>query len=61
MGPREGDLMLIQTVKQAWHLAQWRARVETGKLTFPLADNPRNVDDQYVEQADDVQTRVDEL
>lgn len=65
MGPKDGDVMVIEVVKKAFELAQWRTRVDTGRLTFPLADNSRNVDDSHLEDASaseaTMETRVDEL
>jgi hypothetical protein len=51
IGPKGGDLMLIQVVKRAFELAAWRTRVEAGGLAFPIGNNSRNVDDLHVEGA----------
>lgn len=50
MGPKGGDMMVIEVIKQAFELAQWRTRVDVGRLTFPVGDNERNVDDSRVQQ-----------
>lgn len=47
IGQQGGDLMLIQVVKRAFELAEWRTVVDTGRLAFPIGDNSRNVDDQH--------------
>lgn len=49
MGPVGSDIALVELAQKAYHLAQWRTRVDTGRLAFPLADNPRNVDDQQID------------
>ncbi|KAI9149586.1 Scytalone dehydratase-like protein Arp1 [Paramyrothecium foliicola] len=46
MGPRGSDLMLIQTIRRAFELAAWRTRVDTGRLAFPIGDEPRAFGDQ---------------
>lgn len=48
IGTPGSDIALIELVQKSYHLAQWRTRVDTGRLTFPLADNPRNVDDRHI-------------
>ncbi|KND86695.1 Glutamyl-tRNA(Gln) amidotransferase subunit A [Tolypocladium ophioglossoides CBS 100239] len=48
MGPKGADLRVIHLVRRAFETAQWRTRVDTGRFTFPVADNPRNVDDRHV-------------
>jgi hypothetical protein len=46
LGPRGSDIALIGLVQKTFNLAQWRTRVDTGRLSFPIGDNPRNVDDR---------------
>lgn len=48
MGPKGGDLSVIHLIRRAFETAQWRTRVDTGRFTFPVASNPRNVDDRHV-------------
>ncbi|KFA46974.1 hypothetical protein S40293_09794 [Stachybotrys chartarum IBT 40293] len=48
IGPRGGDLMMLRLVQRAFELADWRSTVDTGRLSFPLGNNSRNVDDQRV-------------
>lgn len=54
LGSKGSDLALIQLVKYAFEVMQWRTRVDTGRFTFPLADNPRNVDDRHVSSTKDI-------
>jgi hypothetical protein len=39
------DLFLIRLVKEAFEAADWRTHVDTGRYTFPVADNARHVAD----------------
>lgn len=62
VGAQGSDLSLIRLVKNALELAQWRTRVDTGHLAFPLGDNERNVNDEHHQQSVlQAQTRPDEL
>ncbi|CAM1507834.1 Fc.00g046820.m01.CDS01 [Cosmosporella sp. VM-42] len=45
MGAPGSDVMMIQLVAQAFEHAKWRTQVDTGRLTFPLGNNSRNVKD----------------
>ncbi|POR35133.1 Glutamyl-tRNA(Gln) amidotransferase subunit A [Tolypocladium paradoxum] len=47
VGPNGGDLRIINLIRKAFQSAQWRTRTDTGRFTFPIADNPRNVDDSH--------------
>lgn len=40
------DLALIRLLEGALRSAKWRTQVDTGRYTFPLGNNSRNVDDQ---------------
>ncbi|KAH7318121.1 amidase signature domain-containing protein [Stachybotrys elegans] len=48
IGPRGSDLMVAQIVERAFELANWRNRVDTGRFSFPIGKNSRNVDDKHV-------------
>jgi len=48
MGPRGGDLAVVHLVRRAFETARWRTRVDTGRFSFPVGDNDRNVDDRHV-------------
>jgi hypothetical protein len=37
--------MLIRLVKEALESAGWRTHVDTGRFTFPVGENTRNVAD----------------
>ncbi len=45
MGPKGDDLMLVQMMKHTFDVVDWRIRVDTGDMTYPLGTNSRNVDD----------------
>ena len=45
MGPKGGDLMLVELMKRVFDSVDWRIRVDTGNMTYPLGTNSRNVDD----------------
>lgn len=47
IGAKGDDLMLVQTMKRAFDMADWRIHVDTGRLTYPVGDNPRSVDDHH--------------
>ncbi|ATY58573.1 Amidase signature domain [Cordyceps militaris] len=44
-GAKGDDVMLVQTMKRAFDMAAWRVRVDAGRLTFPVGNNTRSVDD----------------
>lgn len=54
LGHTGTDFALIELMQRAFRSAQWRAQVDTGRLTFPLGDNDRNVDDQHEDDETDV-------
>ncbi|UNI19489.1 hypothetical protein JDV02_005671 [Purpureocillium takamizusanense] len=57
MGPRGGDLAVVYLVRRAFESVRWRTRVDTGRLSFPIGDNERNVDDRHVAVSGDDQLR----
>lgn len=57
MGPRGGDLAVVHLVRRAFETARWRTRVDTGRFSFPVGDNDRNVDDRHVAGLKDDETR----
>ncbi|KAJ4396444.1 hypothetical protein N0V93_000663 [Gnomoniopsis smithogilvyi] len=52
MGTRGSDSTLLRLVEEALRSAHWRTKVETGRYTFPLGGNSRNVEDQEVDGHD---------
>ncbi|OAA57192.1 Amidase signature domain protein [Cordyceps fumosorosea ARSEF 2679] len=47
MGAKGDDIMLVQIMKRAFDIADWRVRVDPGRLTFPVGNNSRGVDDHH--------------
>ncbi|KAM3504581.1 hypothetical protein MY11210_008300 [Beauveria gryllotalpidicola] len=47
IGAKGDDVMLIQTMKRAFDMADWRVHVDAGRLTYPVGTNSRSVDDHY--------------
>ncbi|OAR02097.1 hypothetical protein LLEC1_06688 [Akanthomyces lecanii] len=47
IGAKGDDLMLVQTMKRAFDMMDWRVHVDAGRLTYPLGSNSRGVDDHY--------------
>lgn len=47
IGAKGDDLMLVQTMKRVFDVADWRVHVDTGRLTFPVGNNSRGVDDHH--------------
>lgn len=45
-------MVLISLVERALQSAHWRTNVETGRYTFPLGNNNRNVKDQEDDDRD---------
>lgn len=48
LGPKGSDTVLVKLVEATFQQAQWRTKVDTGRYTFPLAQNARKVDDRPV-------------
>lgn len=39
--------MLVQLMKRAFDIVDWRIHVDTGSLTYPVGNNSRAVDDHH--------------
>ncbi|TWU74878.1 hypothetical protein ED733_003036 [Metarhizium rileyi] len=48
LGPQGSDTMLVKLVEATFQQAQWRTKVDKGKIAFPPAQNARKVDDTPV-------------
>lgn len=47
IGAKGDDVMLGQTMKRAFDMADWRIHLDAGRLTYPVGNNSRSVDDHH--------------
>lgn len=45
MGAKGDDIMIVQVMKRLFDIVDWRIHVDAGRLTYPVGNNSRGVDD----------------
>ncbi|KAF3767012.1 hypothetical protein M406DRAFT_106416 [Cryphonectria parasitica EP155] len=59
MSARGSDLALLRLVHEALEMAGWRADIDSGRYTYPLGNNSRNVDDGLDDKANQAETFIE--